>query len=458
VFRRLAIFPSSFDLAAAEAVAGGDSVDVLRSVVRLVDRSLVQYEPAEGRYRLLETLRQYAAERLSEAAEADDTRERHAQHFLELVERVAPQLRDARYAQAHAILQNELDNLRAVADWCVVGGRWAELLRMAERVWIFLWQTAPVDAASWYGHVFEHAGEVQPQDVADALGAMAFLGVISFGDYPGATAWADESLALAERRGLLESPWAWYARSMVAIFVTASTEALFACERVQAAAAARQDEFAAINVLGHRANCLAQLGHAEEAALSAAEGLDQAERRGHPVLVQSNVVCAANIYLLVVDRPDFNASLAMLADHDDGSRLIPALGMWLDLLWGTAFVGLHRSDALGRLSIAARLADRLSAPHVTDMALRMLAVAATELGYGAEAARLVGYCDTNLRPHRVAVSRSSWMETTIDTALSGIPDREVQEAAGAASSRGEVMALVDQLCSASPSVVARGGG
>jgi predicted ATPase/class 3 adenylate cyclase len=448
VFRRLAVFPSSFDLAAAEAVAGGDGLDVLGSVVRLVDRSLVQYEPKEGRYRLLETLRQYAADRLDEAVETDGTRERHARDFLGLVERFAPQLLDGRYQQAQAVLQSELDNLRAVAEWCVVGGRWTELLGMVRRLWTFLWPTAPVDAASWYGHVVHHAAAVEPQDVADALGEMAFLGVISLADYPAALAWADQSLSLAEREGVLESPWAWYARSMFAIFTTASTEALLTCDRARAAAEARHDEFAVVNLLGHRANCLAQLGNAEEAALCAAEGLDRAELACHPINIQSNVVCAANIYLFVADRPDFNATLVVLSDHDDGSRLNPGLAMWLDLLWGTALVGVHRRDAVGRLTGAIRLADRLSAPHVTDLGLRMLAVAAAELGRAQHAATLIGYCDTNLRPHRVRVSLSSWIESTIDDALSEMNDRQFYEAAGAASSRGQIMALIAQLDSA----------
>ena len=90
VFRRLAVFPASFDLAAAEAVAGDGAVDVVDCVLRLVDRSLVVYEPEDDRYRLLETLRQYGADRLADAGETEATRERHARHFLAFAERVAP--------------------------------------------------------------------------------------------------------------------------------------------------------------------------------------------------------------------------------------------------------------------------------------------------------------------------------------------------------------------------------
>ena len=66
VFRRWRCFRRRSDLAAAEAVAGGES-GAVDGVLGLVERSLVSYDPAEGRYRMLETLRQYAADRLAEA-------------------------------------------------------------------------------------------------------------------------------------------------------------------------------------------------------------------------------------------------------------------------------------------------------------------------------------------------------------------------------------------------------
>ena len=81
VFRRLAVFPPSFDLDAAEAVAGDPEIDVIDALVRLVDQSLVQYDATTGRYRLLETLRQYAADRLADAGETDLARDRHTDFY-----------------------------------------------------------------------------------------------------------------------------------------------------------------------------------------------------------------------------------------------------------------------------------------------------------------------------------------------------------------------------------------
>jgi predicted ATPase len=109
VFLRLAIFPASFDLDAAEAVAAGDGaeVDVVGCVLGLVDRSLVVHDPAMGRYRLLETLRQYGADRLAEAGEVSDSRDRHAGYYMGL----APTLNHSMQR-----VWAELENLRSVGD------------------------------------------------------------------------------------------------------------------------------------------------------------------------------------------------------------------------------------------------------------------------------------------------------------------------------------------------------
>jgi len=173
VFRRLAVFPASFDLTAAQAV--GDAHDATECVLRLVDRSLVQYEPAEARYRLLETLRQFGEDRLGEAGETDGAYERHARHFLALAERLGPETQDSRYESARRVLMAELDNLRATADWCARGGRWTELAGMALALPRFLFVTAPADVTRWYGDILEHRANLDELAVADALGELAWI-------------------------------------------------------------------------------------------------------------------------------------------------------------------------------------------------------------------------------------------------------------------------------------------
>ena len=90
VFHRLAVFLGGFDLDAANAVAGGAPVQrhqVLDLLTLLIDKSLVVVENTDGRtrYRLMETVRQYAQEKLGESGEADDVRDRHRDHYTALV-------------------------------------------------------------------------------------------------------------------------------------------------------------------------------------------------------------------------------------------------------------------------------------------------------------------------------------------------------------------------------------
>jgi predicted ATPase/DNA-binding CsgD family transcriptional regulator len=121
VFRRLAVFAGGFGLEAARAVAVGGAVardGVLDALGRLVDKSLVVAEDRDGeaRFRLLETIRQYAADRLVEAGEAAATRDRHLAWFLAFAEALEPELQ--RDLDAWRIrLEREHDNLRAALDW-----------------------------------------------------------------------------------------------------------------------------------------------------------------------------------------------------------------------------------------------------------------------------------------------------------------------------------------------------
>ena len=143
VFRRLAVFPASFDLGAAEAVVGTDGLDdVIGSVVRLVDRSLVVYDPAAGRYRLLETLRQYAADRLADAGETDDARGRHAQCYADLA---AGTVGPHRTVSSVKRLSADFENLRGAASWLAERARWSDLLALARAVFQFAVSSAPAD-------------------------------------------------------------------------------------------------------------------------------------------------------------------------------------------------------------------------------------------------------------------------------------------------------------------------
>ena len=115
------MFAGGFNLEAAEAVAADDRLlqeDVLDLLSSLVNKSLVVVENNGERYRLLETIREYARERLRVAGEDSAVRERHFDWYLRLAERLEPSLLGgAQRKPALDLLEADHDNLRAALAW-----------------------------------------------------------------------------------------------------------------------------------------------------------------------------------------------------------------------------------------------------------------------------------------------------------------------------------------------------
>ena len=446
VFRRLSVLPASFDLAAAEAVAGEGGLDVVGHIVRLVDRSLVQYEPETDRYRLLETLRQYGAERLADAAETDATRARHAAHFLGMVARVAPEVRDARYPGASLVLSRELDNLRAVADWCIERGDWDVLLGLCHDLWIFLFLAAPVDMAAWYGQVTAHSDELDEQRLIDAMGRFAYLSVTSLGDIDTARLLAERAVSTADERALAQSPHAFLAAVMVLQYTTRDESGLGLSERALAAAEARGDEVAAMAAVGMIGMWLADRGDREQAMRYGLEEIRRAEASGQPGLILTAVVTVASYYLWAGYQPDFGSAYEFFTHYRVGDYHDNAgATLWYDIGWGATLVGLKDARAVRPLADVVRLADRHGAPHALDVALRLLAIALVESGRCSEAMLLATYSDENLRGYRFDTPAHAWVQTALDRALEDVPDRTAKEEAASGASRHQIMALINEL-------------
>ena len=121
VFNRLSVFQGGWTMEAAEAVIaepGAPEGFILETIARLVERSMVVVEPgATTRYRLLETLRQYAAERLVETGEQARLAARHARHFHDLVVAAELDLRGRGQRDALRRLRQEQPNVRAALTW-----------------------------------------------------------------------------------------------------------------------------------------------------------------------------------------------------------------------------------------------------------------------------------------------------------------------------------------------------
>jgi predicted ATPase len=167
LFRQLGVFVSGFTLEAAEALTGGgpDDLDPLEAISRLVGQSVVVVEPLEEatpRYRMLETIREFALERLEASGEAAQTRRRHAVFFRDLANRAEPMLLGtAEQRTWTAQLEHAQDNVRAALAWSVgADGELAVGIALAGALgWFWLRSGRLQEAQSWYGQLLARRGE-----------------------------------------------------------------------------------------------------------------------------------------------------------------------------------------------------------------------------------------------------------------------------------------------------------
>ncbi|MGW7295329.1 AfsR/SARP family transcriptional regulator [Streptomyces xiamenensis] len=220
VLRRLSVFSGGCAFGEAEAVCGADTLGALPA---LVDKSLLTAvpEPSGGgtRYRLLETVAQYAAERLTAAGERDAIAQRHLHTYRELARAAEPGLHGPRQAHWMARLTREHDNIRTAVRHALDTGQEQEALCL-------------VLAMSWFWRLHYHLGDFR----SAALGA-AELGPDPF------TAPVRHAAPLSGRVTDLPPPWdaerRWEARRQVRLLLLAAGEGEYADpERLAAVIAA----------------------------------------------------------------------------------------------------------------------------------------------------------------------------------------------------------------------------
>ncbi len=232
LFRRLAVFAGGWSLEAAEGVCGdgqtaegsGNKEDrsssaplaplpvseVLDLLTGLVDKSLVLAEEQSGdtRYRFLETIRQYAGEKLLAAGEAMAARDRHLGWFLEFAERAKPELIGPEQVAWLDRLEGERDNLRGALEWALERGLVERALRLAAAVWR-LWHVRvnPGEGREWLLRVLAAPGAAAPTLArAEVLDGACQIVMTLQADDPVALRLGEECVAiyrvLGDRRGI----------------------------------------------------------------------------------------------------------------------------------------------------------------------------------------------------------------------------------------------------------------
>ncbi len=207
LLQRLSVFAGGWTLQAAEHVCGhagvdeGEAFDLLTS---LIDKSLAVVEQNDGdsRYRLLETVRQYAREKLLESGAGEAVRQRHRNFFLALAETSELKLLGAEQGDWLRLLEEEHDNLRSALEWSLVEAEVQEDLRLCGALNRF-WSTRGhlTEGREWCARILaKEPTAARTRECAKALQAAGSLAWYQT-DFGPARALLEESLAISRDLG-----------------------------------------------------------------------------------------------------------------------------------------------------------------------------------------------------------------------------------------------------------------
>ncbi len=180
VLRRLSVFSGGASLEAAERVCVGDAVEqeqVLELLTSLAEKSLLLTEgDGAPRYRMLGTIKEYAADRLADAGESDLARQAHLAYFTALTETAEPHLRRAEQLEWLAILETEHDNISAAMRRAIAAGEAQAAMRLAAATGWYWW----LGGRRGEGIELMIAATGIPGEVTDDVRAMAYALVVLF--------------------------------------------------------------------------------------------------------------------------------------------------------------------------------------------------------------------------------------------------------------------------------------
>jgi predicted ATPase len=298
VFERASVFSGGFTLVAAGQVCGGhrlgaeETADVVGS---LVDKSLLVLDGSRGagRYDMLETLREFAHERLEVRGEAELIARAHAEFFTALAERADVLVRGPDERAGVALFRDEMTNLRAAHAWARRAGRADLACALSAAVGWYAFFRMQTDLLAWAEHVPDAAG---PR-YAEAL-ATAGRGAWMRGDLADAQFLADRSLAAA--RDDPSARCGWHLQANVALFRGDLPRAADCYDRATRLAEQSADGYHLALLLGCRALVSCYVGDAAAAATVAAAAATAAARCGTPSAlawteyVQGEVLAAAD--------------------------------------------------------------------------------------------------------------------------------------------------------------------
>jgi predicted ATPase/DNA-binding XRE family transcriptional regulator len=197
IFRQLSVFVGSWSLQAAQFMCGADMnhANLLDALRVLVDNSLVTL--SEARYRMLDTIREFAQEQLALSGEVQAIHRRHADYYLHFAQQAAPALEGGQLSEWHRRLELEEENLRAALHWLMENDETKLVLRLAGSIWRY-WQRQGNlgEGRRWLEEGLAKGKDVPKEVRANALWAAIWL-TYHQGDYVRANEESAEYLPLA---------------------------------------------------------------------------------------------------------------------------------------------------------------------------------------------------------------------------------------------------------------------
>jgi len=363
LFARLAVFRGGCTLESAEEIAEAD-IDVLQS---LIDKSLLRH--SDERFWMLETIRDFALERLRATGEEHLVRDRHLEHYLRLAEEAYVERYSRGWRETIVALAPELDNLRAAADWAAESDAEREIELVGALAWFWINQTTATEAE---------------ERLAAALGRT-------------------RTRTSARARALLFRGQAARARGKGEQAVPLFEEALVAWRELG-------DAENVANALDGLGGAHFQSGHNDLAERYYEASLELRQKLGHPELVTRSL---ATICQLIISRGDVDQAEAIAhdiyrraADTSDWAGELAALA----LLAGCALIRGDFASAEQRYARAAVFAWEHGDRRECATQMQGLAVAVSGRGDYKRALRIFGATLAERERHGLEWNIPSWVQ------------------------------------------------
>jgi predicted ATPase len=383
LFDTLGVFAGEFDLPAAAAVAGLEEFEALDLVEQLVNKSMVEADPSRNRYRLLETLRQYAWDRLVAAARLAAVRDAHAACFSALAAEQARRMGEGgQHIPALDRLEADYDNLRAALAWLIERDRADEAARMARRLIGLFNIRHPREGLGWFQAVVAIGGDLPLKLRADLLADTGFA-AMNAGDLEASARYAGVAAEVGGDDPPSIADWLLAESAMGAGDYAGAVKPL---RRAIASAAAGRDLTTQACAMGLLPLALAELGDEPEARRLIPEAIELAERLGNPTILGATYEEVALALVRIGAPHEAVAMFEQGLDHVDEAG--PTTGCHYRALYALRVNDPLKAARL--LGVAIPIAkEHLSGVH---QAFPLLAAATLAAARGSEriAARLLG--------------------------------------------------------------------